>query len=70
MSDIIEINHIVKEFKVLNHHDGLKGAFKDLFSHDYKIVRAVDDITMSIKQGEIVRIHRSEWSTANPQQLK
>lgn len=54
MSDIIEINHIVKEFKVLNHHDGLKGTFKDLFSHDYKIVRAVDDITMSIKQGEIV----------------
>ena len=54
MSDIIEINHIVKEFKVLNNHGGLKGAFQDLFSHDYRLVRAVDDITMSVKQGEIV----------------
>ena len=31
MSDIIEINHIVKEFKVLNNHGGLKGAFKTCF---------------------------------------
>lgn len=54
MSDIIEINHLVKEFKVLNNHGGLKGAFQDLFSHDYRLVRAVDDITMSVKQGEIV----------------
>ena len=34
--------------------EGLKGSLKDLFSRDYKIVRAVDNISMSIKQGEIV----------------
>ena len=53
-SAIIQIKNVTKEFKVLNRHEGLKGSIKDLFSRDYKIVRAVDDITMDIKQGEIV----------------
>lgn len=54
MSPIIEIKHITKEFKVLNRREGLKGSLKDLFSRDYKTVRAVDDISMTIGQGEIV----------------
>ncbi|MGN0613049.1 MAG: ATP-binding cassette domain-containing protein [Porcipelethomonas sp.] len=54
MSNIIEIKNITKEFKVLNRREGLKGSLKDLFSRDYKIVRAVDNISMSINQGEIV----------------
>ena len=54
MQTIIEIKDIIKEFKVLNRSEGLKGSLKDLFSRDYKIVRAVDNISMSINQGEIV----------------
>lgn len=54
MSAIIELKNITKEFKVLNRREGLKGSLKDLFSRDYKIVRAVDNISMSIEQGEIV----------------
>lgn len=54
MSEIIEIKNVSKEFKVLNRHEGLKGSFKDLFSRDYKIVHAVDNISMCISQGEIV----------------
>lgn len=54
MSDIIEIKNITKEFKVLNRREGLKGSIRDLFSRDYKIVRAVDNISMNIEQGEIV----------------
>lgn len=54
MSNIIEIKNITKEFKVLNRREGLKGSLKDLFSRDYKIVRAVDNISMNITQGEIV----------------
>ena len=54
MSAIIEINKVSKEFKVLNRREGLKGSLRDLFSRDYKIVRAVDNISMSIGQGEIV----------------
>lgn len=54
MSEIINMQNVVKEFKVLNRREGLKGSIKDLFSRDYKIVRAVDDISMSIEQGELV----------------
>lgn len=54
MSSMIEIKNITKEFKVLNRHEGLKGSIRDLFSRDYKIVRAVDNISMTVEQGEIV----------------
>ncbi|NLT08668.1 MAG: ATP-binding cassette domain-containing protein [Ruminococcus sp.] len=54
MSKVIEIKNVTKEFKVLNRREGLKGSLKDLFSRDYKIVRAVNDISMDIEQGEIV----------------
>lgn len=54
MNEIIRINNITKEFKVLNRREGLKGSIRDLFSRDYKTVRAVDNISMSIRQGEIV----------------
>jgi len=54
MSAIIEIKNVSKEFKVLNRHEGLKGSLKDLFSRDYKTIRAVDNISMTIQQGEIV----------------
>ena len=54
MAPVIDIKNITKEFKVLNRREGLAGSIKDLFSRDYKIVKAVDNITMSIEQGEIV----------------
>lgn len=54
MSAIIEIKNVSKEFRVLNRREGLKGSLKDLFSRDYKTVRAVDNISMNIQQGEIV----------------
>lgn len=54
MSNIIEFKNVVKEFKVPKHREGLKGSFKDLFSRDYNVVRAVDDISMFIEPSEIV----------------
>jgi ABC-2 type transport system ATP-binding protein len=51
---MIEICKLEKTFKVLNRKSGLKGAFLDLFSRDYKYVKAVNDISLSIKDGEIV----------------
>ena len=50
----IEMTDVSKEFKVLNRHEGLKGSIRDLFSRDYKIVRAVDGISLKIRRGEIV----------------
>ncbi len=54
MEPVIQIKNVTKEFKVLNRREGVKGSLLDLFSRDYRIVRAVDDITMDVKQGEIV----------------
>ena len=54
MSEIIKISNVTKEFKVLNRREGLIGSLKDLFSRNYKTVRAVDNISMTIEQGEIV----------------
>ena len=50
----IVMNGIVKEFRVLNRREGLKGSIKDLFSRDYKTVTAVDHISLEIPRGEIV----------------
>lgn len=54
MEPIISLNKVTKEFKVLNRREGLKGSFKDLFSRDYKIVRAVNNVSLDIMPGEIV----------------
>ena len=54
MENVIQIKHITKEFRVADRREGLKGSLRDLFSRSYHTVRAVDDITMDIAQGEIV----------------
>ena len=54
MENVIELDGITKEFKVLNRHEGIKGSIRDLFSRDYKTVYAVKNVSLKIKQGEIV----------------
>ena len=54
MDYVIELKNVDKEFKVLNRHEGLKGSFQDLFSRDYKIIKAVNNVSMNIKPSEIV----------------
>lgn len=54
MEPIIQIKNVSKEFKILNRREGLKGTFLDLFSRDYKILKAVDNVTMDIMPGEII----------------
>ena len=50
----IEMSGVVKEFKVLNRREGLKGSIMDLFSRDYRTVTAVDNISVKIPEGQIV----------------
>lgn len=54
MDKVISLSNITKEFKILEHHEGLKGSFIDLFSKQYKTVKAVDNISLNINRGEIV----------------
>lgn len=54
MNNIIEVNHISKKFVSAKKYPGLKGAIKGLFSREKEEKVAVDDITFSVGQGEIV----------------
>lgn len=51
---MIEVKHVSKTFKILKRKGGLKETLKTFFKRDYKYIKAVDDITFSIKKGEIV----------------
>ncbi|MBY9007491.1 MAG: ATP-binding cassette domain-containing protein [Candidatus Lokiarchaeota archaeon] len=51
---IIELNNLTKYFKVLKRREGLIGTIKDLFKPKHEVVKAVDNISMKIDQGEIV----------------
>lgn len=48
------VKNLTKSFKTLNRREGLSGTFKDLFSRNYKTVTAVNDISFSLREGEIV----------------
>jgi len=50
----ITVKNLNKTFKVLERDSGLKSAFKTLFRRDYKLVKAVQDISFDIDEGEIV----------------
>jgi ABC-2 type transport system ATP-binding protein len=51
---IIHIENLRKHFKVLNRREGLIGSLRDLFSGDYRLVKAVDGISYDIEPGEMV----------------
>lgn len=51
---VIEVRNLRKEFKSHSSRSGLKGAFRDLFTRNYKVVAAVDNISLQVKQGEMV----------------
>lgn len=54
MEPIIEVKNIKKYYKVAKREKGLKATIKNLFHRKYEIKKAVNDISFSIKKGEIV----------------
>ncbi len=50
----ISVKGLVKEFKIYEKKPGLKGSFQSLFSRKYDLKKAVDDVSFTIQQGEIV----------------
>lgn len=50
----IEVENISKTFKVAKRKSGIKDAIKSFFKRDYKLVRAIQDVSFSIEKGEIV----------------
>ncbi|MCL2697522.1 MAG: ATP-binding cassette domain-containing protein [Oscillospiraceae bacterium] len=51
---VISLGNISKEFRTLNRREGLKGSILDLFSRNYKIIKAVNGISFDIQPGEKV----------------
>ena len=51
---MIEVKHVVKDFVSPKKYPGLKGALKGLISNEKVVKKAVDDISFTIQDGEIV----------------
>ncbi len=51
---LIEVNHLVKSYKVVEKEKGLRGAFKNIVHKQTKVINAVNDISFSIEKGDIV----------------
>ena len=45
---LIKVNGISKEYRIVKKEEGLKGAVKNLFIPNYTKFRAVDNISFSI----------------------
>ncbi len=51
---MIQVEHLTKEYKRLVRRDGFLGSLRTLFSAKYETIRAVDDISFRIDEGELV----------------
>jgi len=51
---IIKVKNLKKYYKVHEKEPGLKGSIKSLFSRKYKEVKAVNNISFEVKEGELV----------------
>ena len=54
MENIIEVEDIKKYYRIAKRGKGMTASLKYLFNRSYEIKKAVDDVSFSIKRGEIV----------------
>ena len=52
--NVIKVNNLSKFYQVYEKEQGLLGAFKSLFNRRYNQVRAVDNISFNIAEGELI----------------
>lgn len=51
---IISVNKLAKHYQVFEKEPGLLGSVKSLFKREYRQVKAVDGVTFSIDEGELI----------------
>lgn len=51
---MIEVSNLCKDYHIVKKEPGLKGALKGLISAKKETIHAVDDLSFSVKKGEIV----------------
>ena len=54
MANVIEVQNIRKFYKIAKRDKGFRNTIQNLFHRTYEIKKAVNDISFSIKKGEIV----------------
>lgn len=54
MDYIIETVDLTKEFRLFKRREGLRGAVLDLFQRDYRILKAVDNLNLQVKRGDMI----------------
>ena len=54
MNNIIEINKLNKTFKIKEKEKGFIGSIKSIFKAKYKTKKAVNNISLKVKKGEII----------------
>ena len=52
--DIINVKNLCKTYKVSKRDSGFKNALKSFFKREYKYIKAVQDVSFTIREGEIV----------------
>lgn len=50
----ITVHNLVKHYQVHRKQAGLKASLRSLFKREYETVKAVDDVSFTIEQGEVV----------------
>ncbi|MBQ8148211.1 MAG: ATP-binding cassette domain-containing protein [Lachnospiraceae bacterium] len=51
---VIQVEHLVKDYKIAKKGKGLKGAVKNLITNEKQVIHAVRDLNFEIEKGEIV----------------
>lgn len=54
MTNIIEVQELSKTYKTYDRREGIVGSFKDLLHRDYRWITAVDSISLTVREGEIL----------------
>lgn len=54
MEEIIKLEHVSKTFRVAERKETMSAALKALFKRKYKYVEALKDVSITMKEGEII----------------
>ena len=54
MAPIVVCSHVSKEFRTPKRQPGLLGGLRTLFTRQYEVKRAVDDVSFSLDKGELL----------------
>ena len=59
---LIHVENLSKTFKLAERGSTIREVLSSFIHRRYKSIYALKNVSFDIQEGEIVRIHRSEWS--------